>query len=201
MASKINIINQALSKLGEPPIDSLSQDTKQARESLLVYDDKRQALLQEHKWNFAIKRAALAPLAQAPLYGFTGAFQIPTDSLRIVSIELQDDNAWEVEGQTILAQSTTAINIKYISDITDEDQMTAQFRETFSALLAWSMAEALIKTATVKDQLGQDYADKLRTARSMDGAEADSYIRPIGRGSWIDGRVTGAPGPANDRFN
>lgn len=201
MASKINIINQALSKLGEPAIESLSQDTKQAREALLIYDDKRQAMLQEHKWNFAIKRASLAALPTAPLYEYDGAFQIPTDSLRVISLEFQDDDAWEVEGDSILAQSTTTINIKYISDITSEDAMTAQFREAFAAFLAWSLAESLVKTATVKSDLGQEYNDKLRIARSMDGAEADSYIRQISKNSWDNGRITGAPGPANDRFN
>ena len=201
MASKLNIINQALSKLGEPPIESLSEDTKQAREALLIYDDKRQTLLQEHKWNFAIKRAALAALPAAPLYEYEGAFQIPTDSLRVISLEFENDGQWEVEGQTILSHQTGTINIKYISDVVSEDLMTAQFRETFAAFLAWSLAESLVKTSTVKDQLGQEYSDKLRTARSMDGAEADSYIREISKGSWINARITGAPGPANDRFN
>ncbi len=201
MSSKIEIINQALSSLGEPPIETISEDTKQARAAVLIYDDKRDALMQEHLWNFAISRASLPVSMTTPEWGFDNAYQIPSDSLRIVSVEFQDDDSWEVEGQTIVTDAEGPLNVKYISRVEDENQMTAQFRETLAALLAKELAEILVKTSTVKADLQQEYSDKLRIARSMDGAEADAYIRPIGPDSWINGRITGAPGPPGNRFN
>lgn len=200
MSSKINIINQAMSKLGEEPLETLSDDTKQARAAVLIYDDKRDYLVQEHLWNFAMKRASLPSLTATPEWGYDFAYQVPTDSLRIISVEFQDDGAWEVEGQTIVTDATSPINVKYVSQITDENQMTAQFREAFASLLAVELAEDLVKTSTVKEGLQREYLAKLRIARSMDGAEADSYRQTLSNDSWVNRRITGAPGAGFGRF-
>jgi hypothetical protein len=46
----------------------------------------RKAELRKRHWSFAIKRAALPALADAPTWGFGYAYQLPTDYLRLMQV-------------------------------------------------------------------------------------------------------------------
>jgi len=77
MASEVEICNAALSKIGisgNNRITSLSQNTKNAKACDERYATLRDLLLEQHPWNFALKRVQLAASTEAPSYEFTYAY-------------------------------------------------------------------------------------------------------------------------------
>jgi len=60
MATEVSICSNALRRLGDDPITSLTDDTERARLCNAFYQDSRDLVLRSHPWNFAITRASTA---------------------------------------------------------------------------------------------------------------------------------------------
>jgi hypothetical protein len=133
--SKTQIFNLALTYLGEQPISNPDSDTdKRAIVLRQAYDMSRQALLEEHLWNFAIKRIALAPESTAPEFEWDYSFVTPSDCIRIHKF-YDETGQYKEEGKTIVSDSNV-MNIVYVADITD----TTYFPPIFSKILALDIA-------------------------------------------------------------
>ena len=124
MATEVSICSNALRRLGDDPITSLTDDTERARLCNAFYADARDACLRSHPWNFAITRASLAQLSATPVYGFDYQFALPTDPfcLRVLAMEFED-YVFKVEnlstqGRVLLTDQETA-KIIYIARVTD----------------------------------------------------------------------------------
>ncbi|MBO4480644.1 MAG: hypothetical protein J5742_03420 [Alphaproteobacteria bacterium] len=77
MLTKIDLCSMALLKLGENPIQSLSDDTATAKLGRTLVDFVIDSLLTMHPWKFACRTYNLNA-------NIDGSFNIPTDVLRIV---------------------------------------------------------------------------------------------------------------------
>lgn len=133
--SKAQIFNLALTYLGEQPISNPDSDTdKKAIVLRQAYDMSRQALLEEHLWNFAVKRTTLAPESSAPDFEWDYSFVTPSDCIRIHKF-FEGPTEHKEEGKKILCDQNV-LNIIYIADITD----TTFFPPMFSKILALDMA-------------------------------------------------------------
>ena len=90
MATEVSICSNALRRLGDDPITSLTDDSERARLCNAFYEDARDACLRSHPWNFAITRASLTQLSDSPVYGYDYQFALPTDPycLRVLAMEL-----------------------------------------------------------------------------------------------------------------
>jgi len=187
MASEVQICNVALSRLGEDPIISLTEDSKAGRACNLVFTDIRDSLLRAHPWNFAVARASLAQLTTTPVYGFNYEYQLPTDCLKVLKTDPEgDDIDFKIEGRKLLTDEAT-INILYISRVTDPVQYDPIFMEVFSAKLAAELAVSLTDSITLADFLHQKYEKVLSEARGMDAQEGtpDNIIAD----AWIESRL------------
>ena len=60
----VDICNLALTKLGQTIITSLSDDNENARRCNLVYEPKRDELLEKHPWGFAVEKALLVDVTK-----------------------------------------------------------------------------------------------------------------------------------------
>ena len=60
MASKVELVNRALSKIGQRPIASIDEDSASAKAALLVYDSVRREVLSSYSWAFAVRTVKLA---------------------------------------------------------------------------------------------------------------------------------------------
>ncbi len=168
MAADIDIINAALSKLGEQAILAVSDPSPPGRLANRTYADIRDALLRESPWNFAMTRASLAADAAAPTWGFERQFVLPGDLLRLVSIDNDGDEEWRNEGGKILTDMTAPLNILYTA-LVAEGAMDATFREALAARLAMEWAEPLAQNSSLTDQMATLYRNKLQVARAADG--------------------------------
>lgn len=185
MASQVSISNRALSLVGSLPITEPHQNDKRARACLRHYEECRDAELYSHPWNFALKRDGLAALTAAPAWGFTKAFGLPSDFLRL--LEVNGCNDWKREGNTISASADAPLQILYIARVTDPARFTPAFAELLSHRLALFIVEELTQSNTKAQRLERLYERAREDALRLDGLEdtPDDLID----GGWLESRI------------
>jgi hypothetical protein len=82
-AAATNIVNLALLRVGAKPITSLTSNDANAIKAALIYPYAQKLVLQQKDWRFAKLRATLTRHSISPLYGYTYAYELPTDFLRL----------------------------------------------------------------------------------------------------------------------
>ena len=170
MASVIEICNRALDKLGQGSITSLGDGTTAANLCNRNYAVTRDQLLRDHPWNFAVRRAQLAPSAQAPSWGFSTKFPFPNDYLRLLEVYNLSTNDYQVEGRAILANGSV-LKIRYIRRVDDPNEFDASFIDVLATRLAFQMCEAITQSNQKKQSLWEEFEDVLTRAKRADGQE------------------------------
>ena len=201
MASRVDVINSALSRIGAKRIANPDADVKNANLTRVAYDDILESLLRSHAWNFATKRAKLAQLSDVPVFGFDHAYAVPTDWLRTVSVSPDSEATqstirykMELVGtsnqRTILA-SVDDLYMRYVALITDVNLWVADFKQAMIFSLARDMAIPIASSNELHDKMDRKAISWLSKARSSDAMGATPERRP--RGSWITRRGTQRP--------
>lgn len=182
--SSTAIANSALAKVGGRLISDLGEDSVEANLCNEQYDKVRKALMYEHPWNFAIKRAEIAADVTAPAYGYDYRFALPADYLRILEVECAEDE-WAVESGYILA-NVAPLKLKYIRNVTLTGDFSASFDEVLACKLAADISYSLVQSVTLRDQLYREYERKLSMARSFDAQEGST--RRVYADNWMNSR-------------
>ena len=102
------------------------------------YTQVRDGVFRSHPWNCLQKRVELAADTTAPAWGFSYAYTLPSDCLRLLRI-LDYDSNYKVEGRKILS-NTSSMKILYIARVTDPNEYDELLRETLSAALGADIA-------------------------------------------------------------
>ena len=191
--SLVDCCNNALQKLGVASIMALTDNTRQARQCALAADNNRRSEIRKYNWNFAIKRAQLAPDAEAPAFDYLYQFTLPADCLRVLMPNTSSvgntqpssiDVDWVVEGRKILSNcdiqfydgvitssATPSLNLRYIADIQDPNQYDASFYEVYYLAMAIDMCEALTNSTSKKANLEAEYKESVARARLANSFE------------------------------
>ncbi len=186
MAAVIDICNGALYKLGASHITSLDQNTKAAKILKDIYPVQRDTLLRAHTWKFASKRAILAPDTAVPLFEFEVQFSLPSDLLRLLKV--YDSVEYKLEGNKILA-SGTQLNISYIRQVLEVNEMDSLFRDLFETLLARELAIPITDSSDKYTAMAASYEEKLSEALSVGSME--DYPVEVEANDWIIARRIG----------
>jgi hypothetical protein len=169
--SVVDCCNSALQRVGATTILSLSDNSPEARACSVAYDSNRRDELRKHTWNFAIKRAVLAPDSTAPAFDFKYAFTLPSDCLRVLRPATADLD-WQIEGRKILTNDSTTLNLRYVADIEDAAQWDPSFYNVVSTSLAVDIVERLTQSNVKKSALITDYKDAIGDAKRIDAIES-----------------------------
>lgn len=137
-ASVVGIINYALDMLGQSPINSIDDDTVAARMAKRVYPFVLDSMLVEHDWKEARERVELAQLATTPAWGYAYEYQLPSDFIRLLSIDTVD-GAYEISGLKVRTDLST-VKIVYVKRLEDPATMSAGFKDALAARLAAEMS-------------------------------------------------------------
>lgn len=200
MASSVDIANSALTKLGEDRITSLSDNVKAAREINAVFTLRRDKLLRSYNWSFAMKRASLPALSDAPDWGYSLAYQLPSDCLRVVQVNDiysipgigdfigagPDEEPYRIEGQTIVTDFTAPLKVRYIRRITNTAEFDACFVEAFAYDLALETCEAIKQSTTMKESLMVGRKNEILEAIRANAIELPPQVQADD--SWIASR-------------
>ena len=184
MASVVDICNGALNQLGASTILSLTEDSKNARLCNSRYTQVRDSIFRSHPWNCLQKRVELAADTDAPAWGFSYAYTLPADCLRLLRI-LDYDSNYKVEGRKILS-NTSSMKILYIGRITDPNEYDESLRETLSAALGADIAFAVTSNNQTATNMYNLFQDKLKDARFVDSTEGQNIDQDLGMSDQID---------------
>ena len=181
--SQTDVCNSALQKVGAASIVDITDNSNEARQCQIAYDSNRRDELRKYPWNFALKRIVLAPDATAPAFGYTYAYTMPSDCLRVL-LPRDATLDWVVEGRKILTNfstspwdigsgytGATALALKYISDVEDVATFDASFYNILAISLAIDICEKLTNSNQKKQVLMNEYKDAIREARRADAFE------------------------------
>lgn len=186
MATEVSICSNALRRLGDSPITSLTEDSERGRLCNAFYEPSRDAILRSHTWNFAINRANLAKLSTAPAFEYANQFALPTDPfcLRVLKMEFEDYE-FKIEnlagqGRVLLTDEGEA-KIIYIARVTDPSLFDSMFVDVLTAKLAVDLAYPITNSTTLQAQMQKLFERKLSEARSLDSTEGstDSIISTV----------------------
>jgi hypothetical protein len=168
MASEVEIVNVALTLLGEGRISSLDENTKPAREAKALFEINRNSMLAGYNWSFAMARTTLPALADAPAWGYGLKYAFPPNALRLVQVDeffygadLTDyrnvaTEHFTIEGREILTDIGAPLKVRYVNTITDTAKFQANFVKALGAYLAADLAEPLTNSRSKRElALGQ----------------------------------------------
>lgn len=174
--SEVTICNLGLAKIGhEGFITSLTEDSKGARYMNVFYEPMRDAVLRQHLWRFARKRAVLAPLVDTVPFDGGYYFQIPEDCLRIIGTDqayFHGGEPWKREGQRIIA-AQNVLNIVYIKRVVDPSEFDPMFVDVLASRLGYETSLSITKSQSVKDQMEREYSKSLLRAAHASATEQD----------------------------
>ena len=195
------LANVALGHIGQARIADIGERSPAAEHCRRMFDHVRRLCLRDHDWNFAVRRSTLTALDAAPPFGYGVAYQLPTDCLRILSINGQPAGVrganWEVEGRTVLCNAAYA-HLRYIADAEDTEQWDDMFGGYFCYRLAAHIAPSFRLDPQSAIQLEQmaaalrasaQEADRVETAPMVTRLDQSEIIQE--RGGWASGTAYG----------
>lgn len=171
--SKVQIANLALQKLGQSrKLESLSQDSPNARSMNLAYDAVRRRELRRYTWTFAIKRDSIAADGDYDEWGDWNAYSKPNDFLRLI----RDDESgaavdWKIEGLFILSRDASPLEIRYVADIDDPNYYDGLFFEAFACALALQCCEEITQSTSRKASIKEEYDNAIAEAKRVGAIE------------------------------
>lgn len=207
MTSRVAIINRALTKLGAARITSPDDDVQQAREAASVFDTVRDDELRARGWSFSFKRDLIAADVDTPAYGYAYQYTLPTDLLRIWSLDdayftgpnladyVNGPNApYTVEGNKILTDlfngtsgTPQPLKIRYIRRVEDTNLWDSCFVEAFACRLAVELAESLTQSTTRRELAWKEYDIAIKKGRRANAIELPPDY--IADDSWVLARL------------
>jgi len=186
MSARIDIVNTALVQLGAKTITSLEDDSRQAEVMKTIYYIARDAVLEDANWTFATKPFTPAASASAPQYGWTHAYPIPSDILRVTGVYRGYLGPWfpnangqrpewpksphVVMGGDILSNDNP-IYCEGIRRMEDEGGYSALFTDAFAQKLAYMAAPAITESNPKRDFALGLYLAIIKTAKTRDGQQ------------------------------
>jgi len=173
--SPVSICTQALLSIGDKPISSFTESNDRARVCANVYPTLRDATLRAHPWNSAKKRATLAPLADAPAFGWARQFLLPSDCLRLLQvgahvIGVSGRPDFELEGRSVLS-NLRSMPIRYIFANYNESTWDSMLVEAMVLTVAASIAYPITKSTTLMQAKQAELVTFYRSARAVNGQE------------------------------
>ena len=205
MASRADIANLALTKLGSPTkITSLTDNSIPARALNGVYDLMRKAELRAHNWGFALKRASLPASATVPPWGFSASYPLPGDYLRLTQVNefyivpaLYDYNtadaaSWSIEADAsgalcVFCNFSAPLKVRYVFDQINEGTFDALFVDSFACRLAFEVCEQITNSNSKKQAMSDGYKASIGMAIKANAIEKPPAL--IGDDSWILARL------------
>lgn len=160
---KIEICNMALSRIGESPIEALTESSEAARKCNQFYEHDRKIVLRRYPWPWATRRVELAAMTDSP-QDYRYAYRYPADCCCLRKIyavapdghlmPLPDFVSYKIvsdESGLVLYTNEPRVISEYTADVKD----TALFDEQFCEALSWKLASSIAFKLTGNEQIVQ----------------------------------------------
>jgi hypothetical protein len=149
--SEVDICNGGLDFVGAGTIVSLTEDSLAAAACRRHWPITRQEVLESHPWKCVSKQATLATTTTAPLFGFSYAYPLPADFVRMIGTEDPDDLFTVHNG--ILHCDLSPAYIDYVYLCVDPTRYSAGLVNALQMHLGYRLALALRQDANLADTI------------------------------------------------
>ena len=161
MLTKIDLCSMALLKLGEAPIQSLTDNSAASQLARTLYDPVIDALLASHSWRFATRTYDLARTAD-------GDFLLPADVLRVLRCDGRIvGNRIQAPGPRLSIQALVR---------TPSESFPGYFASLAATKLAMEFCIPLVGEQSVFRMLTALYETELQSAKFIDSSAAKSGV-------------------------
>lgn len=159
----VRLINEALLRLGDEEIVSLTENTQKANICERSYDAVITTLLARRQWRWATRKFRLSRLAAAPIAHWTYAYQIPAEAFNHDSpwaVYDSDDNGapptrqYEIFEDKLYTDAATVY-----ADFTVEPTVD-KFPPAFRELVILALCEVLAGPIAEKGDLAEHWGTK-----------------------------------------
>ncbi len=154
MLTKIDLCSMALLKLGESPIQSLTDDTAAAKLARTLFDPVMDSVISAHPWRFATQNLELTKNTD-------GDFLIPANVLRVLK------TSGRIVGNKIITDGDTTTITALVK--TAPESYPGYFISMAATRLAMEFCIPLMGDQTVFRMLVAMYETELQTAKFIDG--------------------------------
>lgn len=202
----ILIVNKALIKIAETPIDSLENaENKASRTMHTLLPQAKRYVFRLHPWNALRERSVVVLSAETPAFGYKYKYALPADCLRPLAIQtdrgnfvpfyeasyggsLPGDKQFVVEGKYILTDTEpsnqnnlgqTGLNFVYTKLPDNLNILDGNLVELLAFYLAIETAYTFTGSVNLKQQLIAEQKECLKIARANNAQEIAPGI-PIG---------------------
>lgn len=165
MASKIDLISNALILIGDKPINSLTDPGFAETVGSNLYDTIKEFELSKFRWSFAQRKAVLALTTEVPKdQEWQYIYQLPSD---LVSIYKVYPNArYEIIGDKLHANQEPT-TIQYTANV-PESEFPPYFVKMMEYALAKDFATSVRDSAAARQEMSNEYIVASRMARATD---------------------------------
>lgn len=180
--TEIDIINKALLKLGQSPINNLGDDNERALAGSALYESVRDTEISTHRWCFAMKRVLLEECSTVPAFEYKKQYPLPTDFLRLLYLPDAPDNIendYSIEGTHILTDYQSPLKVVYLARITTPNLFPSYFVEALAVKIAYELCERLKQDPARKQQLTQEYAFVISQAKKANQIQMAAQRMPM----------------------
>lgn len=197
MTSEVQISNLGLATLGEKAfIQSLTENSVQARYANLFYEPARKATLRVHPWNFARTRVALSLKSDVAVGKYQYTYGVPSACLRARYIEnngINDDAPFELGlsedgNERIIYTNVTGAVLIYTANVTNPNLFDSMFVDAFALNLAYRLAPVIAPSKS--QEMATRYINAMKQAMAADAGEG--VPEPWQAPDWLEARIGGS---------
>lgn len=192
MADKLSVYNGALFKIKQRKIASLTSTDPSRYLIDEVYDKVLLFMLEAGAWNFAQRTVAVdAATDVEPGFGWSNAFEVPDDFVRIIAISTNPllyppmtANQYSFENDYWMANASV-LYVAYVSNDSDFGLNLNKWTASFTEAVEYELADRIAPPLT---NMGGDEAERLaarkrtalRNARTKDAYNQAGQMQPPG---------------------
>lgn len=165
-ASSTKIANLALAHLGQKRIESLSEESTEARWANEFYEHARDYVTEMQLWRYAKKTVTLAETTNDRENDYAYAYERPSDALKVHyllplygAFDPSNPIRYECEGDVIYTDEYQARGV-YCRQITD----TTKFPPSIDVAMSWYLAHLLVQPLRQENRLLTTTLDGLDAA-------------------------------------
>lgn len=199
MASKVDIVNMALSILGsKQTIQDIDNDNStEARTARLHYENALKTALEAANWSFATTWNTSALLSASPPDDWAYMYAWPANAVRITGIIDTLDSRMNrpakytksnYNGELVLLTDTKSPTWRYVFLNDTPATYPAKFLDALAAQLAYRLAMPLTRKADMREAARQTYATLIREASASDANEQTLNEEPDYTAPWFEDR-------------
>lgn len=169
MASKIDLISNALILIGDTTINDLIGDERRKVVSRNLYDNIVKFELAKHRWGFARRKAQLSLISTDPIgTEWDKAYELPADLITL--IKLNPVNSYQIYGSQVYCNFSQALYCDYIYDC-PESEWPIYFAKMIEYALARDFATSIRDSSTLRAEMAAEYENASRMARYTDSQQ------------------------------